>query len=247
MLKFKGLLEVKENEIIGIASTETPDRDGEVIMQNGWDTTNFNENPVLLASHDYYSFPIGKVIELSIEGTKLLFKAMFSESSPRAREAYQLVKEGILSAFSVGFIPREWDATNNKITKAELLEISLVSVPANPEAVVLAKSLGEKGNSLAKRFSDEWMKVKEIADAVDEKMTEEVEVKEGSKIECECGKTYILKFTTQEEAAPVVEPSKEGEEGNGREEVEEEKALVKGALKLLQNFQEIQNRKEDRK
>lgn len=246
MLALKGILERKENEIIGIASTETPDRDGEVILQSGWDTTNFLKNPVLLALHDYNSFPIGTVTELSVNEGKLYFKAVFSEATQQAREAYALVKEGVLRTFSVGFIAREWQ-DNNVISKMELLEISLVPVPANADAVVLAKGLGSKGNGLAKMFSDDWLKEKEIAEQVQEKLTEEVEVKEGSVIECECGKTYTLKFTTQEVEAPA-DASKEGEDGEGRkDEVEDQKAaLIKEALKSLQKVREIENRKEDR-
>jgi len=148
MNKLKGYLEIKEGEIMGIASTEATDRDGEIIKQAGWDLTNFNKNPVLMVAHNYQEFPIGKATNISVEGNQLIFKAVFSKATQKAREAYELVKEGILSAFSVGFIPREYDAKDqNTITKAELLEISLVPVPANPEAVVLAK--GFKNNEIA--------------------------------------------------------------------------------------------------
>ena len=156
MLKLKGLLERKENEIVGIASTETPDRDGEIIKQSGWDLTNFKANPVLLLFHNYQELPVGKITDLSIEDGQLKFKAVFSEATQKAKEAYQLVKEGILNTFSVGFIPREWDkADGSVITKAELLEISLVPVPANPEAVVIAKGL-TKENSLAEVYLKHW-------------------------------------------------------------------------------------------
>ena len=141
MNKLKGFIEIKEGEIGGIASTESTDRDGEIIKQAGWDFGNFNSNPVLMLMHNYQDFPIGKVTELKVVDGKLLFKAIFSKTLPKAKEAYELVKEGILNCLSVGFIPREFDTKDqNVITKAELLEISLVPVPANPQAVILAKS-----------------------------------------------------------------------------------------------------------
>ena len=59
MLKLKGLLKLKEGEIEGIASTELPDRDGDVIKQNGWDLKSYKTNPVILVSHNYQEFPIG--------------------------------------------------------------------------------------------------------------------------------------------------------------------------------------------
>ena len=141
MNKLKGFIEIKEGEIGGIASTEGIDRDGEIIKQAGWDFGNFNSNPVLMLMHNYQDFPIGKVTDLKVVDGKLLFKAIFSKTLPKAKEAYDLVKEGILNCLSVGFIPREFDTKDqNVITKAELLEISLVPVPANPHAVILAKS-----------------------------------------------------------------------------------------------------------
>lgn len=149
MEKLKGYLEVKAGEITGIASTEATDRDGEVIKQSGWDLTNFNRNPVLMLMHNYQEFPVGKITSIKVADGKLTFTALFTEATQKAIEAYTLVKEGILSAFSVGFIPREYDPKNNSvITKAELLEISLVPVPANPEAVVMAKAFKE--NEIAK-------------------------------------------------------------------------------------------------
>jgi len=155
--KLKGLLERQEGEIVGIASTEMPDRDGEIIKQDGWDLTNFKSNPVIMVSHNYQDFPIGKATDIFIDKQigRLQFKAVFSQATQKAKEAYALVKEGILNTFSVGFIPREYDQKDNSIiTKAELLEISLVAVPANPGAIVLAK--GMKDNVLAKDFVEEW-------------------------------------------------------------------------------------------
>ena len=263
MLIFKGFFEQKDGEIIGVASTQNADRDGEVIIQSGWQLDNFRKNPVILAGHDYWSFPIGKATDILIEGSRLLFKMVFA-TTEKGQEAAQLVKEGVLNAFSVGFIPKNWSDADT-IAEAELLEISLVSVPANPEAVVLAK--GMKENKLAKAFTDEWMKNKDIKEAVEEvegvaPVTEPVaepvapveptdpvapetkEVKDGETLSCEGGKSYILKFTTPAEEA------KEGEDGDGRAAAEAEKQvsnLVLGALKLLQKARKIENREEDRK
>lgn len=143
----KGYLEVKEGEISGIASTQAQDRDGEVILQSGWDLNNYMLNPVLMLMHNYQEFPVGKVTDIGIKDGKLVFNAVFSTATEKAKEAYALVKEGVLSAFSVGFIPRKYDG--NIITEAELLEISLVPVPANPQAIVMAKQFEEK-NEIAK-------------------------------------------------------------------------------------------------
>lgn len=170
--KLKGYLEVKGADVEGIASTENPDRMGEVIKQDGWDLEMFKKNPVLMASHRYSDFPIGRVTDITVDGKKLTFKAIFSQETQAAKEAYALVKEGILKAFSVGFIPREYDTDNqNTITKAELLEISLVSVPANPFAIVTAKSM--EHNQLAQEMVKEW-----LLDEKNKKDAQEMENKE---------------------------------------------------------------------
>lgn len=161
--KLKGYLEKQEGEIVGIASTENVDRQGEVIRQEGWDLRNFKKNPILMLAHNYNELPIGKVTNVKVEENKLTFKAIFSEATQIAREAFQLVQEGILKAFSVGFIPREYDEKEpNVVTKAELLEISLVAIPANPQAMVVMKSM-EK-NELAKDILKRWL--------IDEKLKE---------------------------------------------------------------------------
>lgn len=149
-------MKVSDGEVLGVASTEAMDRQGESIKQDGWDLKNFKQNPAILASHNYFDFPIGKATGIKVVDGKLLFKAVFSQSTQKAIEAYQLIKEGILNTFSVGFIAREFDAKdNNIITKAELLEISVVSVPANPQAVVLAKGL--EGNHMARELVKHWI------------------------------------------------------------------------------------------
>lgn len=171
MQKIKGYLERKEGEIVGIASTSAIDRDGESIDQNGWELDNFNQNPVLMVAHDYSEFPVGKCVEIGVRDGKLIFKAVFSQATQKAREAYELVKEGVLSAFSVGFIPKQYDPNRPElITKAELLEISLVPVPANPEAVVMAKNF--KSNSLAQYLAKHWELDIEVKENDDEKADE---------------------------------------------------------------------------
>src|ERR1700709_1763727 len=42
-----------------IISTEDVDRSGEIVRQNGWELTNYKNNPIVLWGHDYYSLPIG--------------------------------------------------------------------------------------------------------------------------------------------------------------------------------------------
>lgn len=133
--------EVKgEGEFEVIATTEGVDRDGEIILVKGWDFANFMKNPVLLFGHDYWSWPIGAVTEVITEDDKVIAKGVFARTE-EGQKARMLYEDGILKTVSVGFIPKE--RNGNVITKAELLELSFVPVPSNPEALDMKKQVKE--------------------------------------------------------------------------------------------------------
>lgn len=179
----KARIEEKSAEgFTAIASSERQDRQGEVVEIKGWELKNFKDNPILLYMHDHMK-PIGKASRIWIDKTGkkplLKFKGVISEATEWGRAAKQLMDEGILKAFSVGFQALEMEGTH--ITKADLYEISLVSVPANPEARVLAaKSLKNAGfdedlvdelsggGEAIEKFTDELAKVKKTAEKAQE-------------------------------------------------------------------------------
>lgn len=149
----------QEDTFTAVASTASEDRQGEVVEVEGWDLKNFKDNPILLFMHDHTK-PLGKATRLwteKISGKpKLMFKGFISDATDYGRAAKQLMKEGILNSFSVGFRPIEMDG--NVITKSELYEISLVSIPANPDARLVAmKSLQQAGidEDIIKHFMTE--------------------------------------------------------------------------------------------
>ena len=167
--------EKKADEFVAIASSDVIDRQGESIKQDGWDLKNYKQNPILLWMHDHTK-PLGKATRVWLDKTGttpvLKFKGVISDATEWGKAAKQLIEEGILNSFSVGF--RAMDVDDNNITKAELYEISLVTVPANPEARILAaKSLKEAGISeeITKEFEVNEVellryKVKELEDTV---------------------------------------------------------------------------------
>jgi HK97 family phage prohead protease/HK97 family phage major capsid protein len=123
-------------QVSGYASTNDLDRQGDVVESTAWKggLKDYAKNPIVLAFHDH-TLPIGKTVELENDDKGLLITA---EISKAAGHVYDLVKEGILSTFSVGFIAKDGDYDEKTsifaITKAELFEISVVSVPANAAA-----------------------------------------------------------------------------------------------------------------
>jgi len=127
---------------VAVASTGKKDRQGEIIEPTAWRLDNFKRNPVLQWAHNYSNLPIGKIEEISIIDDKLMFKPRFAaEIDEFAKKVWQMYKEGFLNAFSVGFNPLS-ELKDGKWTDVELLEISGVPVPANPDALVVARSLG---------------------------------------------------------------------------------------------------------
>jgi hypothetical protein len=124
-----------------IFSTDIEDRHREIVYQD-FDIKNFKRNSVFLDSHYYGSIEaiLGRILNLKAKkGAPLEGEIEYALENPRGMLAYRLTEGGFLKATSIGFIPLEFDDKGN-ILRSELLEISAVSVPANPEAII-----GEKG------------------------------------------------------------------------------------------------------
>ena len=123
-------------DIEGLASVAVADRDGEVVDLSGLDLSNYMKNPIILYQHDRTQ-PIGKALDIKVNGNSLFLKARIFKNMNE--QAYYGVKNGVLKSFSIGFraLDGKFDDTKNVFifTKAELFEVSIVSVPANPEAV----------------------------------------------------------------------------------------------------------------
>lgn len=138
---------VGEREIEFIASTSSVDREGDTIAVDGWDLTAFRRNPVILWAHDYRALPIGRATRVAVENGKLITRVQFATAAeyPFADTVLQLVKGGYLNAVSVGFLPTRWAYNEQRggvdFLEQELLEVSVVPVPANAEALVAARSL----------------------------------------------------------------------------------------------------------
>lgn len=118
--------------IEGYASTVDKDRHGDVVPSSVWEKgmSNYLKNPIILAYHDHNN-PIGRMTEHKLDNKGLWIKARIST----AAKQFQLIKDGILTAFSIGFrvLDAEYksDAEVFLIKDLELVEISVVSVPAN--------------------------------------------------------------------------------------------------------------------
>lgn len=167
-------------QIAGYASTTDVDRHGDVIPASVWEKglENYLKNPVILAFHDHTQ-PVGRMTDHKIDTKGLWIKAKISKA---AEKVHQLVKDEVLTAFSVGF--RIKDAEYNSaaevflVKELELHEISVVSVPANQNTLFnLSKSFATESEyrEFLMQFAppSESAKGLELAKQADSKTTEE--------------------------------------------------------------------------
>ena len=134
-----------------VLSDETVDRLGDIIMSDGWDLTNFKKNPIALWAHRSDQPPIGRWKDLRAEKGLLRGHLELAPEGTSARidEIRKLIEAGILRTVSVGFRPLETKprksldgmSAGEIFVRQELIETSLVSVPANPNALAILKSL----------------------------------------------------------------------------------------------------------
>jgi HK97 family phage prohead protease len=138
----------KESRSIDVvASTDAVDSYGEIVEQS-WDLKRYLANPVVLFAHNSRELPIGTARDVKLEGGALVATLDFvsAEANPKAEQVWQLIQQGALRAVSVGFRSRTVRAEKRDgkevyvLADNELHEISVVPIPANPEAVARARA-----------------------------------------------------------------------------------------------------------
>lgn len=153
-----------EGEIEGIIATEDIDRYNEKMDIKGLDIKKFmaSGGPVLYG-HDYQALPIGKTESIRKSGGKLIARFKLAiDVSHLAFQVYNLILGNFLTGLSIGFIGKEFDEETNTWVEAEMLEFSVVPVPANSAAIITAKSKGLKTNEIEEFEGTE--SIKEIED-----------------------------------------------------------------------------------
>jgi HK97 family phage major capsid protein/HK97 family phage prohead protease len=139
-----------DNEVEVILSTSNKARDGHVLLARGADLESFRQNPVVLFSHDPTE-PVGRCSDVSIQGDKIVAKVRFASPgvSPTADRVRGLVKDGVITAMSIGFDPDYRTAkpvdpaeprSGKVFSRWTLLEASFVAVPSDTGAIVTQRS-----------------------------------------------------------------------------------------------------------
>lgn len=218
---FLEIEKAKDGSLVAVASTNAVDRHGEIVDNNGWDLKAYKKNPLILWAHDHTEPAIGVSAKTWIEGTgkkaQLMIKPVIHEVTEKAKAVKALVEMGVIKSLSVGFRPIE---SKDGVTfdKNELLEVSVVNVPANSDAMMLAyKGLKQAG------FEDETIKEVGIPVELTDKLVEVID-----KLEIVEKDIKELKVVKAPQAAAPSEQTKT------RERLSMNKIIARAADKLLE-------------
>jgi len=156
--RFVGQLEqIGEDEVAGLCITGSLARDGDIWVPSGIDLAAYKRNPVVLRDHDPMRvIGTASAIGLTSDGNGIAIRIQFAPPgvSDIADEARGLAKAGMLRGISAGIDPIESEPLRDgtrgvRITSAELLEVSLVAIPADSDALVTARSFSARRSTLA--------------------------------------------------------------------------------------------------
>jgi phage head maturation protease len=146
------------NVLAFVFSSKTIDLSGDRVFPAGVDTTNYMaRNPLILLHHDIHSFPVGKTLSLDVVGDQLIGRVQFFTDiedagvGANARAAMELIKRGTMGV-SISFIPREFELNSTDgvdFTQSYMIETSVCTVPACPEAYLIPDPVAPISNSVS--------------------------------------------------------------------------------------------------
>ena len=144
-----------------VASNEAVDSYNTIIKSDGWDLERYDANPVVLFGHNGRQLPIGKG-NAWVDGKQrqlMLDVEFFDEATnPLSEQTLKILDAGVMGA-SVGFEPIDYEYNAARetgddwqdmmfppldYTKTRLLEVSIVTIPANPEALPVGREVQQR-------------------------------------------------------------------------------------------------------
>lgn len=169
--EIKGFADEK-NTYQFVITSEAIDRHGDIVRMSGANLEAFRRNPVVLYNHDSYSMPIGRAKNIIFQNNSIIADVEFHGKTEESRLVADLVADGYMRTVSIGFIPRKmlerratdeeksllpaWKDSITEYESWDLLEFSIVTIPANPDALILNSaqsvldSVGKAGRVLSK-------------------------------------------------------------------------------------------------
>lgn len=154
-------------------TSEAIDRQNEIVKSDSYDIDKFMENPVMFFQHNSYSLPIGLWLDYKIENKSLYLAGWFHEKTDEwgnelSKTIKEYVKDGIIKATSIGFRSKQahTERVENRnvliYDEIDLIEVSVVTIGANPEALAKMKNyigdtmeLTEKAGSVLSKANKE--------------------------------------------------------------------------------------------
>lgn len=154
-----------------VLSSNAIDRHFERMDVKGIDYSNFKNNPQAFWNHRSTDKPIGKWEDIYVQGDKLYGLLDIHEETDEARTLKNLVDKGYINATSIGFYSKKIEkepvpddikefARNNWVEniiihrQSELIEVSLVTIPSNPEAIRIKSVTDFQNNKINKKELD---------------------------------------------------------------------------------------------
>lgn len=223
------LQEQEDRTFIAKISSNSCDRDGDILSPNGCDTIEYETNPIVCWNHSYSTAPIGKVLALQKTNDAIYIKVQMA-NTPFATELWELVKGGFLRTTSIGFIAKNAllrgtaafnkyvkdtglkidDAVKRIVTDFIMIESSLVPIPANKDALILAYSnksikLDNKlakdfGLNVAEEITEEGKAVENVENVEQVKVEEVVKVEDKVEEEVKNEQTETTETTVEDTA-----------------------------------------------
>ena len=215
--------ENKAYEIEWYASTKDKDRMNDVVEPTAFEETlkQYMTNPIVLLQHDMDK-PIWNVVEASIDEKGLFIRAKITEDTDWV---FSKLKNGVLRTFSIWYRVKDFETVENVnadgeysytniIKSLELFEISIVSVPANPFALV-------------KSFDSCFKAEEEMENKEEEKPVETVAESEPEEEKVEDEETVKEEETVEETETEETEESQENVEEEKTEDIPNEEVETK--------------------
>jgi len=177
-----------ERAVISHITTDTIDRDGEIVDPKGAILEDYEKNPVVLFGHDHRRLPIGRNMWIKRDKKGLVAKTTYA-THQLAEDVYQYRKQGFPLAQSIGFIPLQSERYEEgsperkqgvlrKYTKWILLEYSDVPVPSNPDAVAIAISKGLVPKDYISDDKEDESSSSDIDESIESKEEEKINILE---------------------------------------------------------------------
>lgn len=177
-----GLLSANESTMAAtfVISTNVQDRDGDIVVPDGFQLENYKRNPCVFFNHQEWPVPIGLAESpdgqsgIIVKEDRVIGTCYFDQEDADAEFIFDKVSRGLLRTTSIGFIPLAGERLSEvsrpgrghegkdiqfpgwRFDKIELLEFSIVAVPSNPEALIVGR--GQKiSERLRKSLSNHYL------------------------------------------------------------------------------------------